>query len=84
VAAGSPDGYTSDYMDELIREAEAEIYATSDDGPSDGKATDRCVVMSRHKIRSCVPKMAAWTTVRCLCYCTGFRVMHGTVQPYMT
>ena len=43
MATGSPDGYTSDYVDELIREAEAEIYATSDDSPSDGVATDRCV-----------------------------------------
>jgi hypothetical protein len=45
---GSPEGYTSDYVDELIREAEEEIYATSDDGPSTSKATDRYAVMSWH------------------------------------
>ena len=46
VTTGSPDGYTSDYVDELIREAEAEIYATSDDSPSNGDATDRYTVTS--------------------------------------
>lgn len=39
--AYSLDGYSSDYVDELIREAEAEIYATSDDRASDADAIDR-------------------------------------------
>ncbi len=46
-AALSPDErFTSDYVDQLIQEAEAEIYATSDDGPSNSEATNRCVVVA--------------------------------------
>lgn len=36
-------GYSSDYVDELIREAEAEIYATSDESASEGGDAERCL-----------------------------------------